>query len=474
MKLTILTKGETSLQLLTLKLLYLLFTTPATHEYFYTNDLRVLVDILIRNLLDLPEEALALRHTYLRVLYPLLAHTQLRYPPHYKKEEVKKLLEVLVRDQLFDSEDDQEKILHFDDVDETTKRLVLRCCKVEWLADEERDTKEQKSETNAEPQTKESETVSVTRDTDTVDTPTTTSSVSPSPVLHTDNPQGTSMLDPRHSLDIDTSSARSSSVSVVEVAVQKEKPGVIIPNRQDSLAQKLSVPVKQKPEPPRTRRWRGRRNRMENGLLEQKDVDKSPGATAHYLNVGDVKSSPDRGMSGSAPPPTLVVNSDVTTSPVQGDDELVASTITVPDPSPRYFSSAKPPAVPPPRRSSHSVPPHAANHQHHYHRHARLPPPPPRHTHPPLSTSLASPSLPVNEHGQKPEPPKSRRWHEMQAHQHDDGDNSNTNNGDDDSPRQDAATPSAPHENGPASLQNLADSSDTADDEMRKLRLGEG
>ena len=48
---------ETCLQLLILKLLYLLFTTSATYEYFYTNDLRVLVDVMIRNLLDLPDES---------------------------------------------------------------------------------------------------------------------------------------------------------------------------------------------------------------------------------------------------------------------------------------------------------------------------------------------------------------------------------------------------------------------------------
>src|ERR1700712_5633248 len=83
---------ETSLQLLILKLLYLLFTTRATHEYFYTNDLRVLLDVIIRNLLDLPNELISLRHTYLRVLYPLLAYTQLNSPPHYKKDEITKVL----------------------------------------------------------------------------------------------------------------------------------------------------------------------------------------------------------------------------------------------------------------------------------------------------------------------------------------------------------------------------------------------
>jgi Protein of unknown function (DUF2013) len=48
--------GETSLQLLILKLLYLIFTTPETYEYFYNNDLRVLVDVFIRELYDLPDD----------------------------------------------------------------------------------------------------------------------------------------------------------------------------------------------------------------------------------------------------------------------------------------------------------------------------------------------------------------------------------------------------------------------------------
>ncbi|KAI1385255.1 uncharacterized protein F4822DRAFT_338875 [Hypoxylon trugodes] len=116
---------ETSLQLLILKLLYLLFTTKATYEYFYTNDLRVLLDVIIRNLLDLPNELMALRHTYLRVLYPLLAHTQLNQPPHYKKDEVQKLLRIL----------SGSGNTHFAPVDETTVRLVDRVAKVKWLSD---------------------------------------------------------------------------------------------------------------------------------------------------------------------------------------------------------------------------------------------------------------------------------------------------------------------------------------------------
>lgn len=49
--------AETSLQLLILKLIFLLCTTSATYEYFYRNDLYVLCDVVIRNLLDLPDDA---------------------------------------------------------------------------------------------------------------------------------------------------------------------------------------------------------------------------------------------------------------------------------------------------------------------------------------------------------------------------------------------------------------------------------
>ena len=118
---------ETSLQLLILKLLYLLFTTQATHEYFYTNDLRVLLDVIIRNLLDLPNELTSLRHTYLRVLYPLLAHTQLNQPPHYKRDEIVKVLSIL----------GGSANAHWEPVDETTVRLVERVAKVPWLRDDD-------------------------------------------------------------------------------------------------------------------------------------------------------------------------------------------------------------------------------------------------------------------------------------------------------------------------------------------------
>ena len=165
-------ESETSLQLLILKLLYLLFTTLSTYEYFYTNDLHVLLDIILRNLLDLPPSSTALRHTYLRVLYPLLAHTQLQHPPHYKRSELVRLLAMM-------AEDDNH---HFGAVDETTKRLVGRCGRVGWLKNEE------------------------------------APGLSPTWMK-------------QRFLSVDLPSAMESSLSVVEVTTQREKPGVKTPSR---------------------------------------------------------------------------------------------------------------------------------------------------------------------------------------------------------------------------------------------------
>ncbi|CAP49233.1 uncharacterized protein PODANS_5_5590 [Podospora anserina S mat+] len=118
---------ETSQQLLILKLLYLLFTTSATYEYFYTNDLHVLLDVIIRNLLDLPSEMDILRHTYLRVLAPLLAHTQLSKPPHYKRGQILSLIDILRGT----------GNAHFMPPEPTTIRLLDRVASTPWLAEEE-------------------------------------------------------------------------------------------------------------------------------------------------------------------------------------------------------------------------------------------------------------------------------------------------------------------------------------------------
>ncbi|EXJ60224.1 hypothetical protein A1O7_04376 [Cladophialophora yegresii CBS 114405] len=257
-------EDETSLQLLTLKLLYLLFTTPPTYEYFYTNDLRVLVDILIRNLLDLPEEASSLRHTYLRVLYPLLEHTQLQHPPHYKRDEIRKLLVVLGGGHLTDQNGSQEGLHHwghFDAVDETTKRLVKRCEGVSWLTDPE--TKS--------PMQAESPTEDVASD---LSSPTSPSKAVPPALpaprkLKKRNSTKNSVLTIGQYLTPQLEGARQSSLSMMAVAAQTEKPGVITPSRNPSLKNNLRAAImqkKEKPPPPQARRsgaMRTKAQRME-------------------------------------------------------------------------------------------------------------------------------------------------------------------------------------------------------------------
>ncbi|KIJ63583.1 hypothetical protein HYDPIDRAFT_182204 [Hydnomerulius pinastri MD-312] len=107
------------MQLLVLKLLYILFTHKATSEYFYTNDLCVLVDVFLRELVDLDDESESLRHTYLRVLHPLLTKTQLRDIP-YKRPQIVMALESLTQN------------ANIRDINPTTKRLVERCLSGEW------------------------------------------------------------------------------------------------------------------------------------------------------------------------------------------------------------------------------------------------------------------------------------------------------------------------------------------------------
>ncbi len=55
------------MQLLVLKLIYLLFTTKGTSEYFYTNDLCVLVDVFLREVVDLDDDSESVR---VSILFP--------------------------------------------------------------------------------------------------------------------------------------------------------------------------------------------------------------------------------------------------------------------------------------------------------------------------------------------------------------------------------------------------------------------
>ncbi|PVH96611.1 hypothetical protein DM02DRAFT_659089 [Periconia macrospinosa] len=185
-------ESETSLQLLILKVLYLIFGNPQTAEYFYTNDLHVLVDVILRNLIDLPADspaANALRHTYLRVLHPILTHSQISKPPHYKKDDICRLLYLLTTSGN-----------HFAPTDETTVRLVKRCLSAPWL----------------QPAASE------------IDAQVVDGSATQSPV---DNVVGLGQKEvARRKLGMSVENGTESATSVLEVATHMEKPGVQTPS----------------------------------------------------------------------------------------------------------------------------------------------------------------------------------------------------------------------------------------------------
>lgn len=110
------------LQLMVLKFLYLMFTTPETYDCLYLNDLKVILDIFVRELYNLSSDEERLRHTYLRVLHPLLQNTELRRDS-YKKAEIISLLEDM-------SENACKSVV---EISETTQRLAYRCLLVGWL-----------------------------------------------------------------------------------------------------------------------------------------------------------------------------------------------------------------------------------------------------------------------------------------------------------------------------------------------------
>lgn len=88
---------NTSLKIMMCKILYLILSRSDDHismNFFYTNDLNVFVDVMIRELQNISDNDEVLRNYYLRVLTPLLKNTEL-CNTHYKKDELNNLLHYL-------------------------------------------------------------------------------------------------------------------------------------------------------------------------------------------------------------------------------------------------------------------------------------------------------------------------------------------------------------------------------------------
>ncbi|KAI5294667.1 hypothetical protein KEM52_003503 [Ascosphaera acerosa] len=449
-------ESETTLQLLVLKLLYLLFTTPPTYEYFYTNDLHVLVDILVRNLYDLPEEQQSLRHTYLRVLFPLLANTQLKHPPHYKRHEVRKLLWILLRSQLV-TEGDHEEILHFGEVDETTRRLVQRCVEIDWLREDDdalsdvaSDTAERSSEVASPPLLAETDSSSASLAT------AATNGIHPITRVATLPARFESAS--LHPLPIYTgapSRSPSPNPGIDDLVMAPSPPH--LQSRASDTAVCGATSARRKPEPPVSRRVA-----MQNRRL--RELPPSTASTPTPTSRPALLVAEPYAPAAASPPPMSVHSTPTSSSntrtstpepPVSRRMQRAMSFGRPPDlhqshlhpqsqpqpqppPPPRPSRAAllQPPAVPPPRRSSHSTPsgspvpiyPNSRG------RPPPIPPVPPRYAHsatsPPASVSgyapaPASASAPASAAasplplvaGHKPEPPVARRSRTRHAHQ---------------------------------------------------------
>ncbi|SCU99261.1 LAFA_0G22958g1_1 [Lachancea sp. 'fantastica'] len=117
-----------SLQIMLCKVIYLILTVDknSAEDFFYQNDLNVIVDVLIRELTNIPEDEELIRNTFLRVLLPLLSNTELA-KTRYRRSDLAGVLEYLSSlDNICSSEAQP--------VHKTTVRLAQKCLQqVEWL-----------------------------------------------------------------------------------------------------------------------------------------------------------------------------------------------------------------------------------------------------------------------------------------------------------------------------------------------------
>ncbi|ODV78172.1 uncharacterized protein CANTADRAFT_7623 [Suhomyces tanzawaensis NRRL Y-17324] len=125
------------IKILILKFLYMVFTTSYTSKLIYMNDLRILIEIFIRDMNDLDYteeiENVILILTYLKVLYPLLRFSQLNEVGFdFKKRELMDLLGHLV----INSEVDQDSTSISENQREqrlTISKMAMKCMSIDWL-----------------------------------------------------------------------------------------------------------------------------------------------------------------------------------------------------------------------------------------------------------------------------------------------------------------------------------------------------
>jgi hypothetical protein len=126
------------IKILILKFLYLVFTSSYTTKLVYLNDLKIMVDIFIREINDLDynadNEHKILMITYLKVLYPLVMFSQLSEVRNgYKKGELVDLLRNLILNssasRIKDQTERKENIVSM---------LAGKCMSVSWLKEKDK------------------------------------------------------------------------------------------------------------------------------------------------------------------------------------------------------------------------------------------------------------------------------------------------------------------------------------------------
>lgn len=127
------------IKILMLKFLYLVFTTSYTSKLPYLNDVKILLDVILRELNDLdysmdePTENRMLAMTYLKVLYPLLLFSQLKdLQEPYKVADVVDTLRNVVVNCDEGSTDDLTKNGGHKEIDAIIKS-AMKCLNVRWI-----------------------------------------------------------------------------------------------------------------------------------------------------------------------------------------------------------------------------------------------------------------------------------------------------------------------------------------------------
>lgn len=135
-----LNREESSIiKILMLKFLYLVFTTSYTAKIPYLNDVKILLDIILRELNDLdylpeePKENCILALTYLKVLNPLLVFSQLaELSPPYKPNEIIETLRNIVINCDSSAFDAQDPYLNTKDLAAIVKSAT-KCLNIPWV-----------------------------------------------------------------------------------------------------------------------------------------------------------------------------------------------------------------------------------------------------------------------------------------------------------------------------------------------------